>query len=251
MTQADASPREGGRIPEMPLHVIDHGEQRTTESHALFANKTVILFALPGAFTPTCSTEHLPRYEELAPRLRQHGIDTLICLSVNDPYVMNKWGREQSVNEVMLVADGNGDFSEAMGLLIDGRGKFMGRRSRRYSMLVRDGLIEKMFIEPEGAEDPYGVSSADTMLNYLAPESRPSSHVAVLSKPGCPYCARARKLLDEAGLRYVEIELADATRGRALQAIAGDAKAPQVFIDGRRIGGSDELAQYLASKTAA
>jgi len=137
----------------------------------IFGGKKVVLFALPGAFTPTCSSNHLPRYEELYDEFRALGIDAVICLSVNDAFVMYQWGKQQGVKNVFLLPDGSGEFTRKMGMLVRKDNLGFGMRSWRYSMYVNDGVIEKMFVEPNFSDDcpidPFEVSDADTMLNYL------------------------------------------------------------------------------------
>ncbi|MFO7630793.1 MAG: peroxiredoxin [Prochlorococcaceae cyanobacterium] len=140
-------------------------------SDELFRGKKVVLFSLPGAFTPTCSSNHLPRYEELYDDFRAAGIDQIICVSVNDAFVMFQWGKQAGATNVFLLPDGNGEFTRKMGMLVDKSNLGFGLRSWRYSMLVNDGQIEKVFLEP-GFEDncptdPFEVSDADTMLAYL------------------------------------------------------------------------------------
>jgi glutaredoxin-like protein len=240
---------EGERVPDVLLRKLDNGKPVTVSTRDLFAGRSVVVFALPGAFTPTCSSQHLPQYEELAPDLRAAGIDEIVCISVNDPYVLAEWGAQQQLREVQLLSDGNGEFSEAMGMLIDHRDLGMALRSRRYSMVVRDGRIEKIFAEPEQDGDPYSVSDAATMLRYLAPDRACAPRIAMLSKPGCPYCAQARSMLDEHGLHYTDLPLPDATRSRLLGAIAGADTAPQVFADGHLIGGSEQLSAWLQQRS--
>jgi peroxiredoxin len=137
----------------------------------IFGGKKVVLFSLPGAFTPTCSSTHLPRYEELFDEFRGVGIDAVICLSVNDAFVMFQWGKQQGIKNVFLLPDGSGEFTRKMGMLVRKDNLGFGMRSWRYSMYVNDGVIEKMFIEPGFSDDcpidPFEVSDADTMLNYL------------------------------------------------------------------------------------
>lgn len=137
----------------------------------LFSGKRVVLFSLPGAFTPTCSTSHLPRYEELYEEIKSLGVDAVVCLSVNDAFVMFQWGKQQNAQNVFLLPDGNGEFTRKMGMLVDKSNLGFGMRSWRYSMVVNDGAIEKMFIEPgygdNAPSDPFEVSDADTMLAYL------------------------------------------------------------------------------------
>jgi len=142
-----------------------------TTTQDLFSGKRVIVFSLPGAFTPTCSTSHLPRYEALYDEFRTYGIDAIICISVNDAFVMFQWGENIGAERVVLLPDGNGEFTRKMGMLVDKSNLGFGMRSWRYSMLVNDGVIEKMFMESEFGDncpiDPFEVSDADTMMNYL------------------------------------------------------------------------------------
>ncbi|MEA5552535.1 peroxiredoxin [Anabaena cylindrica UHCC 0172] len=144
-------------------------QERTTQE--LFAGKRVVVFSLPGAFTPTCSTSHLPRYEELYKEFKALGVDSVICISVNDAFVMYQWGQQQKATNVFLLPDGNGEFTRKMGMLVDKSNLGFGMRSWRYSMVVNDSKIEKMFIEPgfddNFPSDPFEVSDADTMLAYL------------------------------------------------------------------------------------
>ena len=147
-------------------------EDKTTEQ--IFGGKKVVLFSLPGAFTPTCSSNHLPRYEELYEEFKGLGVDEIICISVNDAFVMFKWGKEIGADKVFLLPDGNGEFTRKMGMLVDKANLGFGLRSWRYSMCVNDGNIEKMFVEPDFSDncptDPFEVSDADTMLAYLKGE---------------------------------------------------------------------------------
>lgn len=149
-------------------------QDRTTQE--IFGGKRVVLFALPGAFTPTCSSTHLPRYEELYDEIKAQGIDEVICLSVNDAFVMYQWGKAQGVEKVFLLPDGTGEFSRKMGMLVNKDNLGFGMRSWRYSMVVDDCKIEKIFIEPDFGDncptDPFEVSDADTMLAYLKGESK-------------------------------------------------------------------------------
>ncbi|MEB3251178.1 MAG: peroxiredoxin [Cyanobacteriota bacterium] len=137
----------------------------------IFAGKKVVVFSLPGAFTPTCSSNHLPRYEELYEEFKAQGVDQIICISVNDAFVMFQWGQKIGAKNVFLLPDGNGEFTRKMGMLVDKSNLGFGLRSWRYSMLVNDGKIEKIFVEPDFADncptDPFEVSDADTMLAYL------------------------------------------------------------------------------------
>ena len=251
MAQNPFPNREGQTVPDVSFRLLSNGEWKTLTTDDVFANKNVIVFSLPGAFTPTCSSTHLPRYNELAPVFKQKGIDEIVCVSVNDPFVMEEWGREQEAQNVLLLPDGNGAFTEAMGLLVDKSDLNFGKRSWRYSMLVRNKVIEKMFIEPQKPGDPFEVSDADTMLRYLDPNAKLPERVAILTREGCPFCARAKKMLAEAGYDFVEVPLPHTIRTKALGAIAQAQTVPQVFIDGRLIGGSEELEAFLKQKKAA
>jgi len=140
-------------------------------SDEIFKGKKVIIFALPGAFTPTCSNTHLPKYEELYDELKSFNIDEIYCLSINDAFVMFQWGKHQNVTKVKLLPDGSGHFTRQMGMLVNKDNLGFGYRSWRYSMVVNNGIIEKMFIEPGYSDncptDPFEVSDAETMLKYL------------------------------------------------------------------------------------
>lgn len=138
----------------------------------IFAGKKVVLFALPGAFTPTCSSTHLPGYESNYQQFLEQGVDEVYCLSVNDAFTMYQWGKHLGVKNVKLLPDGSGDFTRLMGMLVKKDNVGFGKRSWRYSILVEDGKITRLFSEPgksdDAADDPFEVSDADTMLQYLA-----------------------------------------------------------------------------------
>ncbi|HSO00415.1 MAG TPA: glutathione peroxidase [Candidatus Nanopelagicales bacterium] len=234
--------REGQRVPEVTLRVRRDGVWEEVSTKQIFAGRTVVVFSLPGAFTPTCSSAHVPRYNELVPAFQARGVDEIICISVNDPFVMEAWKEEQGADKITFLPDGNGVFSEAMGMLVDKSDLGFGKRSWRYSMLVRDGVIEKMFIEPDKPGDPFEVSDADTMLRYL--EGEPPPDILLFTKPGCGHCARAKRLLSERGLSYAELP----TSPRILRALPGARTTPQVFVNGQHLGGADELEQWLRQR---
>lgn len=238
--------KEGQRVPQVTFPTRQGDEWVNVSSDDLFANKTVIVFALPGAYTPTCSSTHLPRYNELADVFKANGVDDIICMSVNDTFVMNAWLADQEAENIHVIPDGNGEFADGMGLLVDKAELGFGKRSWRYSMLVKDGVIEKMFIEPQKPGDPFEVSDADTMLGYIAPAAAKPDSVSVISKPGCPFCAKAKQALIDAGIRYEEVILGTDATSVSLKAITGRSTVPQVFINGEHIGGSEELDAYLA-----
>lgn len=144
-------------------------QDRTTAE--LFGGKKVVVFSLPGAFTPTCSSTHAPGYEKAFEEFKALGVDSVICLSVNDAFVMFQWAKNLGLTNVFMLPDGNADFTRAMGMLVKKENLGFGDRSWRYSMLVEDGVIKKMFVEPGMVDncptDPFEVSDADTMLAYL------------------------------------------------------------------------------------
>ncbi|WP_416667013.1 glutathione peroxidase [Egbenema bharatensis] len=239
--------REGQKVPDVTFRVRQNNEWVSITTDELFKSKTVIVFSLPGAFTPTCSSTHLPGYNDLAGVFKENGVDDIICMSVNDTFVMNEWAKDQQADNITLIPDGNGEFTDGMGMLVDKTDLGFGKRSWRYSMLVKDGVVEKMFIEPEEPGDPFKVSDADTMLNYINPEAQKPKCVTLFSKIGCPFCARAKSMLEQYGLSYEEIVLGQNATTRSLRAATGAATVPQVFIDGKLIGGSEALEAYLGS----
>ena len=157
--------QKGERLPDVPLTIATADGPRPTTSSEFFANKRVALFAVPGAFTPTCSARHLPSFVEKAGELKGNGVDEIACISVNDPFVMAAWGERDGSEDITMLADGNGAFSDAVGLSFDGSKFGMGKRSQRYSMIVNDGVVEQLNVEQPGE---YRASSAETMLDQLA-----------------------------------------------------------------------------------
>lgn len=239
--------REGQRVPNVTFRVRENNEWKNLNTAELFDNKTVVVFSLPGAFTPTCSSTHLPRYNELAPVFAGHGVDAILCVSVNDTFVMNEWAKDQESENIVMIPDGNGEFTDGMGMLVDKTDLGFGKRSWRYSMLVKNGVVDKMFIEPEEPGDPFKVSDADTMLAYVAPNAKKPDQVVVFSKEGCPFCAKAKQLLADHGYQYIDVPLEHKIRGKVLGAVSGTMTAPQVFINGKLIGGAEQVEQYLAA----
>jgi glutaredoxin-like protein len=236
----------GKKVPEVTFRVRENDEWKAVSSADLFADKTVVLFSLPGAFTPTCSSAHLPRYNELASTFTANGVDDIICMSVNDTFVMNAWKEDQEAENINVIPDGNGEFTDGMGMLVGKEDLGFGKRSWRYSMLVKNGVVEKMFVEPDVAGDPFEVSDADTMLDYINPQASKPQSVAMITKPGCPYCTKAKALLNERGIEFEEIILGKDATSVSVKAISGNSTVPQIFFDGKNIGGSDNLAEYLS-----
>jgi glutaredoxin-like protein len=238
--------REGKRVPNVTFRTRVNGDWHDVTTDEIFKGKTVVVFSLPGAFTPTCSSTHVPGYNELAPAFFANGVDRIVCISVNDAFVMNEWAADQGADNILFLPDGNGEFTAGMGMLVDKGELGFGKRSWRYSMLVRDGIVEKMFVEPQKPGDPFEVSDAATMLAYINPQARKPDQVAILTREGCTFCAKAKALLEERNIDYVEIPLAHKVRLKALGAIAGAQTVPQVFINGERIGGYEELKRWAA-----
>jgi glutaredoxin-like protein len=234
----------GKRVPNVTFRVRENNEWKNITTAELFKGKTVVVFSLPGAFTPTCSSTHLPRYNELAPALFANGVDSIVCISVNDTFVMNEWAKDQASNNVILIPDGNGEFTDGMGMLVDKADLGFGKRSWRYSMLVKDGVVEKMFIEPEKPGDPFEVSDADTMLAYLNPNAKKPDQVAIFTREGCQFCTKAKAKLTELGYDYAEVPLAHHIRSKVTGAVTGKQTVPQIFINGDYIGGHEELERW-------
>jgi peroxiredoxin len=157
--------KTGDKLPSIELSVMtDNGPKPLNTDH-IFSGKKVLLFALPGAFTPTCSAAHLPGYVVFNDAIKAKGIDTIACLATNDAYVMGAWGQAQNVGDmILMLADGNGEFTDAVGLGIDRSEVNMGIRSQRYAMIVEDGVVTQLNIE---VGPKFEVSDAETMLNLL------------------------------------------------------------------------------------
>jgi len=155
----------GDKVPAAKLQIKTKDGVQTKTTDELFGGKKVVLFALPGAFTPTCSAKHLPGFVNNFQAIKAKGVDAIACLSVNDAFVMDAWGKDQSVEDkVMMLADGNGDFTKAVGLTMDGTGYGMGLRSQRYAMVIDNGVVKTLNIEAPGA---FEVSSAESVLKGL------------------------------------------------------------------------------------
>ena len=154
----------GENVPACTMKVM--GDQGPTDSTTdeLFAGKKVVLFAVPGAFTPGCSMTHLPGYVVNAAKLKVAGVDSIVCMAVNDAFVMDAWGKAQNAEEIIMLADGNGEFTTALGLELDGTGFGLGHRSQRFAMIVEDGKVSHLNVEPGPGVD---VSSAETMMALL------------------------------------------------------------------------------------
>jgi glutathione-dependent peroxiredoxin len=191
--------REGQKVPAVDLAEVQDGKVRSVSASDLVRGRRVVLFALPGAFTPTCSTAHVPGYVAFLSQFKAAGIADVICLSVNDPYVMRAWQQSEKAHGIHFLADPYAEFTKAMGMDVDHRESLLGTRSWRYSMLIDDGTIEKMFIERDEGDDPFEVSDAETMLAHLHPGKQalgPGSHSgaprlsSLPARKGSPEAAR-------------------------------------------------------------
>ena len=180
--------------------------------------------------------------------MRENGVDSILCISVNDAFVMEAWGKELAVENVRLIPDGNAEFTAGMGMLVDKADLGFGRRSWRYSMLVKDGIVEKMFIEPDKPGDPFEVSDADTMLRYINPNAQDPAFITLFTRAGCPHCARAKAMLQERNLPFEEVHTGMGTgiSSRTVRAVSGRSTVPQVFIGGKHIGGADVTRKHEA-----
>lgn len=240
-----AASLEGKAVPQVTFKARPDDAWRDITSDELFKGRTVVLFSLPGAYTPTCSSTHLPGYNTLAPVFKQNDVDEIICMSVNDAFVMNEWKAGQEADNITVIPDGNGDFTKGMGLLVDKSDLGFGMRSWRYSMLVKDGIIQKVFIEPDKEGDPFEVSDADTMLAFINPDANKPEPVVMFSKPGCPHCARAKAVLNDKGIVFTDISQDTKINTNVLMAVTGQMTWPQVFEGGRLIGNADAVEAYF------
>lgn len=156
----------GDRIPTINLKVVDSAGTKDASTDDLFADKTVVLFGVPGAFTPVCSAQHLPGFVERAADLESKGVDLIACISVNDPFVMDAWARDRGVaDKVLMIADGNGDFTRAAGLELDASGAGLGLRSQRYALIAKNGVITHIAIDSPPTQ--FDVSTPDAILTAL------------------------------------------------------------------------------------
>ena len=154
----------GDKLPQATMKVMGEKGPQDISTDDLFAGKKVVLFALPGAFTPTCSAAHLPSYVVNADKIKAKGVDSIVCLSVNDAFVMSAWGADKNAEELIMLADGNGEFTSAVGLEMDGSAFGLGKRSQRYALIAEDGVVTALHVEAPGA---FEVSSADAILELL------------------------------------------------------------------------------------
>ncbi len=156
--------QEGDKLPAATMFMMQDGKPGPVTTSELFDGKKTVVFALPGAYTPTCSQAHLPGYVVNADAIKAKGVDSIVCISVNDAFVMDSWGADKNAEEILMVGDGNGEFTAAIGLEMDGSGFGLGTRSQRYAMIVDDGTVTKLAVEDPGQ---FEVSKAESMLEAL------------------------------------------------------------------------------------
>lgn len=156
--------QEGDKLPAATMFMMQDGKPGPVTTSDLFDGKKTVVFALPGAYTPTCSQAHLPGYVVNADAIKGKGVDSIVCISVNDAFVMGSWGADKNAEEILMVGDGNGEFTAAIGLEMDGSGFGMGTRSQRYAMIVEDGTVTKLAVEDPGQ---FEVSKAESILQAL------------------------------------------------------------------------------------
>lgn len=234
------------KVPNHKFPYIEKGEWKSITTDDIFKNKKIVVFALPGAFTPTCSTSHLPRYDELYDSFKKEGVDDVYCLSVNDCFVMDAWLNELNIKNIKSIPDGTGEFTEKLGMLVDKSDIGFGKRSWRYSMLVNNGIIEKVFSEEDVNGDPFDISDADTMLEFINKDaSKPISHV-LITREGCPFCSKAKEYLNMKGIKYQEISKnKDNINAITLRGLSGKSTYPQLIIEGKIIGGYDDIIKFI------
>jgi peroxiredoxin len=156
--------KEGDKLPEATMHIMKDGRPTAVTTQELFGGKKVVAFAVPGAYTPTCSQAHLPGFVVHADDIKAKGVDSIICISVNDAFVMDSWGKDKNAEQLLMVGDGNGAFTRALGLEMDGSGFGLGTRSQRFAMIVEDGVVTKLAVEAPGK---FEVSSAEAIMAAL------------------------------------------------------------------------------------
>lgn len=235
---------------EISFPVREGGAWKKLSAKDIFENKKVIIFSLPGAFTPTCSSSHLPRYEQLYDSFKQAGVDEVYCVSVNDTFVMNEWAQAQDIHKVKMLPDGNTDFTKSLGMLVSKDSLGFGQRSWRYSAYVENGVIKQHFIEPDVEGDPFEVSDADTMLGYLDSKAKAPKSMVLFTKPGCSFCATAKAALDDAKIQYKQISLSDAVRQEVIRALNASAtpSVPLAFVDAVRLDGTEAIVEWAKSE---
>jgi glutaredoxin-like protein len=211
----------------------------------------VIVFALPGAYTPTCSTPTCRGYNELAPVFSKLGVDEIVCLSVDDAFVMSEWQKDQNAPNITFIPTATAEFSRKMGLLVDKTALGFATAPGAIRCCARRRDREAVHRAAEGRRPVRGLD-ADTMLAYLAPREKAPEPAVVFAREGCPHCARAKAVLDANGVVYEQVTLGKGVTFSTVRAVSGKGTFPQVFIGGKLIGGADDVEAYfgVAKKAA-
>lgn len=232
---------KGRFVPNVTFTIKENSKKTVRSSSDLFKGKRVILFAVPGAFTLVCSLIHLPEYEEYYDLFINLGIDDIYCLAVNDLFVMEEWAKNTGTNKVKMIPDVHGTFTKALQMEVSK--DELGLRSWRYAMIIDDGVIEEVFIEP--SLQSISRSRAKTLLRHLNPEIILPKNILIFTIDGCSHCAKAKELLINKELFFREKTFAKDYNLSDLKALTGKTSVPQIFINGRLIGGEEELALYF------
>jgi glutathione-dependent peroxiredoxin len=236
----------GHRIPNVTFRIRENYKWVTKTTDDFFRDRRVIVFALPGAFTPVCSTLHLPAYNDLYDTLRSFGIDDIYCLAVNDSFVLEAWKKAEKAFKITMLPDVDGEFTRKLGFLVDRNDISLSKRSWRYSMIVNNKVIEEMFIEPEGeGSDPFGESSAEAVLKYLNPSAKMPSSITIFTKLGCEFCEEAKDILRHNRVPFEELILNQHFSIKTVKALSDSTSLPQVFIDGKRISNIQDIRNHF------
>ena len=243
----------GQRITRSATIALRHNAQWVYKDFFsdILADKKIIIFGLPGAFTPTCSSSHLPRYEQLFDSFTANGIDEIWCLSVNDTFVMNAWAQHQGVSKVKMLPDGNATIVRLLGMDVLKEDLGFGPRAWRFSMMLDDATVKHHFIEDpsSSALDPFALSDADTMLKALNPLAIKPADILLFTKTDCPFCLEIKQRLAQADIPFTELPLADNLRNAALRSLLGSGHehtVPLAFINGNLCHGVTQIRSTLA-----
>ena len=240
--------RTGHRVPSVTFNIRQNFHWVSRNTEYFFKNKRVVVFALPGAFTPVCSSLHLPSYNDLYDSLRANGVDDVYCLAVNDGFVLEAWKKAEKADKITMLPDVDGEFSSRLGFLVDKGEQCLGNRSWRYAMVVDDQVIEKMFIEPpERGPDPYGESSAETVLHYLNPAAALPRSVTAFLKHDCLDCEEMKAMLRRYRIPFEELYLNDNFTIKTVKALSGSSYLPQIFVNGVRFENQKDLEERLCA----
>jgi len=241
--------KEGDSVPKVTWTVLRNNSIEEIHSEDIFSGRTVVVVGIPGAFTPICSSRHIPAYIRFANLFRKNGVDEILCVSVNDPYIMNEWTYKlQAAGKVTMIPDSTTEFTRGMGQLFSH--EKLGIRSWRYSMLVKDSIIQKLFQEDHVEGDPFERSDAETMLKYLNPTIELPPKVSFFGRPDCPHCARARAFLHRESIPFEEITLDKEVTTWSLLAISGQDRTPACFVGGKFIGDENALMEHFKKTRA-